>query len=244
MKKLIPILVIVAVLLSAYFIIKQGRRPVRNPRTFGMMEQQDATGTSQENQSANSAAANAQSANPSKDERNKKPEEAFSDSKTGQRIVKLLELMKYLDNPTSEKGKKGWDYIQKLRETPTETFNEIKQGTDLLSPENETKRQYLIQFANTLDVPKEDKLDFLGKELSSSAIYAKGKDNVQVLLTPSIVFETYLKTSGNDESAEKFLTDVLPNTSVEVQKTLLSAYNKVNPKKADELIKQYGLKTN
>ena len=244
MKKLIPILVIIAVLLSAYFIIKRGKSPVRNPKNFGIMESQEEANSKAEGVPANNPTTGVQSANSPKDERNKKPEEAFSDSKTGQRIVKLLEIMKYLDNPTSEKGKKGWDYIQKLRETPTETFNEIRQGTDLLSPENETKRQYLIQFANTLDVPKEDKLDFLGKELNSSAIYAKGKDNVQALLTPSIVFETYLKTSGNDESAEKFLTDVLPNTSVEVQKTLLSAYNKVNPKRADELIKQYGLKTN
>ncbi|MCX6112332.1 MAG: hypothetical protein NTY22_03465 [Proteobacteria bacterium] len=242
MKKLILLLLGIALLLSVYFISRAQKHDSipANSIPLSTVKNPDNNITDN-NKSINE---NNQSPIIPKNKRDKNPDEAFSDSKTGQRIIKVLALIRYLDSPASEKGKEAWDNIQKLRDNPSETFNEVAHGVSALSFENETKRQFLIQFASSLDVGKDEKLSFLDKELRDSIYYAKSTDNIQVLVTPSIIFETYLRVSANNDVSEKLLIDILPDASPQVQKTLLSAYNKINPKKTDELIKQYNLKTN
>jgi hypothetical protein len=255
MKNLILTFVIIAIFLSIYFFFIKTHEKEMN-RAEEMTGQETIFGTPDKPDAENAAATGGSAVAPSevtpKDERNKKPEEAFSSSKAGQQIIKVLELIRYLDIPTSVNGKEAWKNVQSLRQSPLETFKEIKQGLPSLSPQYETKKQFLVQFASNLDVDKEEKLNFLAKELKDAVAYAgeasssgsaTANANVQVSLTPSIIFETYLRVSGSPEAAEKLLLEVLPDAPAEVQKTLLSAYNKVNPKRTDELIKQYGLQT-
>jgi len=238
MKKLILFLLVISVVLSFYFILKNKNNSdstkVKHISSIDNRGIPDSNNKDKREQTASSI----------KNDRNKKPEDIFSDSKTGKRIIKVLELIRHLDSPGTEKGKEAWDNIQKLRDNPTESFNEIVNGIPLLSSDNETKKQFLIQFASNLDVAKEDKLDFLDKELKNSILYAESNDNIQSMMTPSIIFETYFKVSADMDMTDKLLADVLTNASPQMQKTLLSSYNRINPKKADELIKQYGVKSN
>ena len=239
MKKLILVLLAIIIVLSVYFLLKNKRQNSVNTNAKSISSIENPV-----THESNSKDQKEQTSTSIRNERSKKPEDIFSDSKTGKRIIKVLELIRYLDSPATEKGKEAWDNIQKLRENPTESFNEIVHGVPRLSSDNETKRQFLIQFASNLDVGKDDKLDFLDKELKDSIVYADKNDNVQTLVTPSIIFETYFKVSADMDMTEKLLTDVLTNASPQMQKSLISSYNRINPKKADELIKQYGIKSN
>jgi hypothetical protein len=241
MKNLIFASVAIAIFLSVYFFfIKTHEDDINKP--LKETGSSTASGTP-ENMPAGGQVDTAAAASTQAVARTAKPEEAFSSSKAGQQIIKVLELIRYLDIPTSANGKEAWKNVQLLRQSPVETFNEISRGITSLSPQYETKRQFLVQFASNLDVEKEEKLTFLAKELKDAVAAAATNTNIQVSLTPSIIFETYLRVSGSPESAEKLLIEVLPDAPTEVQKTLLSSYNKVNPKKTDELIKQYGLQT-
>ena len=188
MKKLILVLLAIIIVLFVYFILKNKRQSLVNTNPTHISSMENPT-----THEPNSKDQRGQLITSIKNERSKKPEDIFSDSKAGKRIIKVLELIRYLDSPATEKGKEAWDNIQKLRDNPTESFNEIVHGVTLLSLENETKRQFLIQFASNLDVGKDDKLDFLDKELRNSILYADSNDNVQALVTPSIIFETYFK---------------------------------------------------
>ncbi|MEI6093233.1 MAG: hypothetical protein WCQ47_06075 [bacterium] len=249
MKKLIVILLTILVLLSIYtlFYRPKGEFVSKNSQNINLKEGKPVAVTETSATKPNEEVLNndeEQKKENLKKERIKNIQESFSNTKTGQRVVRMLELIRYLDSPNTDKGKEAWDNMQKLKEDPIETFNEIKQGTPNLSVENETRRQFLIQFASNLDVSKDDKLVFLDREFKNSVRYSTESDNIQANLTPSIILETYIRISGNNEFAEKLLTDMLPEAPVHVQKTLLSSYNKINPKKTDELIKQYGFKTN
>lgn len=248
MKKLIIVLLSILVLLSVYTIFRNPKNEFvsKNAKDLDIKESRPAIDNTkiQQPSEQHSNTEEDQKLENLKKERRKNIQESFSDNKTGQRIVRVLELIRYLDSPTTEKGKDAWDNMQKLKEEPIEAFNEIKQGIQNLSVDNETRRQFLLQFASNLDVPKDDKLTFLDREFKNSIIYSTESDNIQANLTPSIILETYIRISGNNELAEKLLAETLPDAPLHVQRTLLSAYNKINPKKTDELIKQYGIKIN
>jgi len=175
--------------------------------------------------------------------KNKKPNEIFASNRTGRGIAKIVDLYDYMDNPTSDKGKEVLDEIQKLRETPKETFEEIRKGIFLLPDSYEIKRQFLLQYAVTLDVDKEEKMAFLKEGMEKSLQNIQESANVQSTYTPSIIFDTFISVSEDASEIEKFISEAMPKSTTEVQKVIIASYNRVNSDKAMELAKRYSLNT-
>ncbi|MFH1223344.1 MAG: hypothetical protein V1647_03255, partial [Pseudomonadota bacterium] len=171
----------------------------------------------------------------------KTPSEAFSQNKAGRRIVKIIELYNYMDNPTTENGKEALDELQKLRETPKETFDEIRKGTFMLSDFYEVKKQFLVQFASTLDVDKEEKIEFLKEGIERSLQGIHDSNNIQATYTPTIIFDTFINVSEDSVEIEKLATEMMTKSPVEVQKNILTSYNRINPEKAGDLARKYSL---
>jgi hypothetical protein len=167
--------------------------------------------------------------------------EAFTNTDTGKNLSKLMELIRKLENPTSSKGKEAWNKLNILKENPKETFAEIKSALIKINDQDETKKQFLIQFASRLDVNKEKRLNMLSEELEQAIINTQMSQNIQTQMTPSIIFETYVKLVDDETKAEELLLKVLPKSTSQIQRTLLASYNKVNPQRTDELIKEFNL---
>lgn len=217
MKKITLVFLVIIVPITFYVFFKKSATKELKHEIKGLeSDTEDTT-----NKAASTSAVSGGGTATNQQVRGKKPEEAFTTSKAGQEILKVMELFRQLDNPTSKRGKEAWENIQKLRESPRETFDEIKNGVSSLGPEYEPKKQFLIQFASNLDIDKEEKLNFLTKQIKEAVTYAKDPENVQVLLTPSIIFETYKRVAKNPEAADKLLADILPDCSPDVQKTLV-----------------------
>lgn len=167
--------------------------------------------------------------------------EAFSNTETGKNLSKLADLMKSLDNPASIKGKEAWNKLNTLKQIPDKTLSEIKQALPKIEDRDETKKQFFIQFASGLETDKDKRLSLLIEELNRSIDNSQLSNNIQAQMTPSIIFETYIKTANDHTMAEELLMDILPKSSPQIQRTLLSSFNKINPKRTDELIEELGL---
>ena len=172
-----------------------------------------------------------------------KPSDVFSSSSVGRGIAKIVDLYDYMDNPHTEKGKEVLDELQKLRETPKETFEEIRKGVFMLSDSYETRKQFLVQYAASLDVDKEEKATFLKEGMERSLQYAQESTNVQTTYTPSVIFDTFINITEDPMEVEKFITDMLPKSTTEIQKNMIASYNRVNSEKATELARKYSLNT-
>jgi hypothetical protein len=167
--------------------------------------------------------------------------EAFSNTETGKNLSKLADLMRTLDNPTSIKGKEAWNKLNILKQVPDKTLSEIKNALPKIEDKDETKKQFFIQFASGLETDKDKRLELLTEELNRSIDNSQLSNNIQAQMTPSIIFETYIKTANDNTMAEELLISILPKSSPQIQRTLLSSFNKINPKRTDELIEEYGL---
>jgi hypothetical protein len=149
--------------------------------------------------------------------------------------------MRTLDNPTSIKGKEAWNKLNILKQVPDKTLSEIKNALPKIEDKDETKKQFFIQFASGLETDKDKRLELLTEELNRSIDNSQLSNNIQAQMTPSIIFETYIKTANDNTMAEELLISILPKSSPQIQRTLLSSFNKINPKRTDELIEEYGL---
>ena len=241
MKSFISIIVIVSILIIGYYLLKPSI-PERKPINIEKVDIEEQALPIQDKNNTKAKQVNTTATETIQTIKEKIPAvDSFSNTETGKNLSRLVELLKTLDNPTSVKGKEAWAKLDTLKQVPDKTFSEIKSALSKIEDKDETKKQFLIQFASGLNIDKNKRLGLLSEELEQAINNTQSSDNIQAQMTPSIIFETYIRLANDDKLSENLLVKVLPKSSPQIQRTLLSSFNKVDPSRTDELIEEYGL---
>ncbi|MBN1114592.1 MAG: hypothetical protein JXA66_04570 [Oligoflexia bacterium] len=158
----------------------------------------------------------------------------YSGTETGDILKNISESYEYLDSPSTDKGRELFRQIRQLKSEPEQTFREISATIDKIPAGQENLRQFFIQLTSGLDVEKREKLSFLENQLLRS-LQNVNTENEQTYFTPSIIMDTYTRTSSNQDQAEKVILKAIPLAPSIIQKRLINSFTQSFPDRAKEL---------